>query len=102
VSRLRDENTAEEVVQETFLGGVHFRDRYSGDGAERAWLLEILKRKLIDYIRRRSRYDRDGCYEGGKHPLEKMFGRNGNWKRGAFPSPTPDTQVGLAEVRYVV
>lgn len=90
MSRLRDENTAEEVVPETFLGDVRFRDRYSGDGAEHAWLLGILKRKLIDYVRRWSRYDSDGCYEGG------------NWKHGAFPSPTPDTQVGLAEVRYVV
>jgi RNA polymerase sigma-70 factor (ECF subfamily) len=102
VSRLRDENAAEEVVQETFLAGVRFQDRYTGEGAERAWLLGILKRKLVDHVRRRTRYDRDGSYEGSNDPSEKMFDQNGNWKRGAFPSSTPEMQVESAEVWGVV
>ncbi len=102
MSRLRDENAAEEVVQETFLAGVRFQDRYSGEGAERAWLLGILKRKLIDYVRRRARYDRDGAYEGSNDPSEKMFDRNGNWNRDVFTSMTPDRQVESAEVWDVV
>ena len=102
LSRLRDENAAEEVVQETFLAGVRFQDRYTGEGAERAWLLGILKRKLIDYVRRRARYDRDGAYEGSNDPSGKLFDQNGNWKRGAFPALTPDLQVESAEVWDVV
>lgn len=102
MSRLRDENAAEEVVQETFLAGVRFQERYTGDGSERAWLLGILKRKIIDYVRRRSRYDRDGSYEGGSDPSQKMFDQNGNWKSNAVPSLTPDMQVESAEVWDVV
>ena len=102
MSRLRDENAAEEVVQETFLAGVRFQERYTGEGVERAWLLGILKRKLIDYIRRRARYDRDGSGDPGNDPSERMFDRNGNWKRGAMPTLAPDMQVESAEVWDVV
>ncbi len=45
LSRLRDIESAEEVVQETFLAGLRSVDQYAGKGAERAWLLGILKRK---------------------------------------------------------
>ena len=102
MSRLRDENAAEEVVQETFLAGVRFQDRYTGQGAERAWLLGILKRKIVDHVRRRTRYDRDGSYEGSNDPSEKMFDQNGNWKTGAFPTLTPDMEVESKEVWGVV
>ena len=102
VSRLRDDNAAEEVVQETFLAGIRFQHRYTGDGTERAWLLGILKRKLIDHIRRRTRYDRDGVSDGSHDPSEKLFDRNGNWKNGAFASATPDGQVASREIWNVV
>jgi len=98
MSRLRDDNAAEEVVQETFLAGVRFQDRYTGEGAERAWLPGILKRKLMDYVCRRSRYDRDGSDEGSNSPSEKMFDENGNWKSGSFPAQTTDGQVASREV----
>ncbi len=102
VSRLRDDNAAEEVVQETFLAGIRFQHRYTGDGTERAWLLGILKRKLIDHIRRRARYDRDGVSDGSHDPSEKLFDQKGNWKNGAFMSATPDGQVASREIWEVV
>ncbi len=102
LSRLRDENAAEEVVQETFLAGVRFQDRYTGQGAERAWLLGILKRKIVDHVRRRTRYNRDGSYEGSNDPSDKMFDQNGNWKTGAFPTVTPAMEVESKEVWDVV
>jgi RNA polymerase sigma-70 factor (ECF subfamily) len=102
-SRLRDSNAAEEVVQETFLAGIRFQDRYTGDGAERAWLLGILKRKIVDHVRKRARYDRDGAYaDDGNDPSEWLFDQNGNWNSNAFPSGPPDQQVEQKEVWDVV
>jgi len=101
-SRLRDNSAAEEVVQETFLAGIRFQDRYTGDGAERAWLLGILKRKLIDFVRRRSRYDRDGSYEDTNDPSTQLFDQNGNWKAGVFASDLPADQVEAREIWDVV
>ena len=48
-------SSAEEAVQETFVAGLKAAEQYSGKGEERAWLLGILKRKIIDLVRRRNR-----------------------------------------------
>lgn len=102
VSRLRDSNAAEEAVQETFLAGIRFQEKYSGEGAERAWLLGILKRKIIDYVRKRNRYDRDGSYEDANDPSAQLFDQNGNWNAQAFASRMPDEIVESQEVWDVV
>jgi RNA polymerase sigma-70 factor (TIGR02943 family) len=101
-SRLRDETAADEVVQETFLAGIRFQDRFTGEGAERAWLLGIMKRKLIDYIRMRNRYDRDGSYEDTNDPSAQLFDQKGNWRADSFASDTPDGQLESKEIWDVV
>ena len=53
--RLGDPHAAEEAVQETYLAGLRNRHQFRGRGVERAWLLGILKRKIIDFARRRTR-----------------------------------------------
>ena len=84
-SRLRDNNSAEEVVQETFLAGVRFLEQYKGEGTQRGWLLGILKRKIVDHIRQRRRYDRDGTsWEDNPDPSAMLFDKNGNWREDAF------------------
>lgn len=101
-SRLRDANAAEEVVQETFLAGIRFQDRYNGRGAERAWLLGILKRKLVDYVRMRARFDRDGISHDGGDPTAHLFDAHGNWKTGAFRFELPDQSIESRELWDVV
>lgn len=101
-SRLRDSNAAEEVVQETLLAGVRFAAQFSGQGSERAWLLGILKRKIIDYIRLRQRYDRDGsAFEDDADPTAMLFDNNGHWRSGVLPE-TPDNTVASRELWDVV
>jgi len=80
-SRLRNREAAEEVVQETFLAALRHADQYSGQGAERAWLLGILKRKTIDYIRQRNRTVSLEGNESGD-PSEALFDQRGSWQRG--------------------
>ena len=101
-SRLRDTNAADEVVQETFLAGIRFQDRFTGEGAERAWLLGILKRKLVDHIRMRNRYDRDGSYEDSNDPSAQLFDQKGNWRAESFAAATPDGQLESKEIWDVV
>lgn len=101
-SRLRDTSAAEEVVQETFLAGIRFQDRYTGEGAERAWLLGILKRKIIDHVRMRNRFDRDGSYQGSNDPSSQLFDQNGRWKQDAFGAVAPDARLQSTEIWEVV
>jgi RNA polymerase sigma-70 factor (TIGR02943 family) len=80
MSRLRDTNAAEEVVQETFLAGIKNRKQYSGEGSQRGWLLTILKRKIVDHVRQRARFDRDGAVGTEHDPIAESFDSGGHWK----------------------
>ncbi|MCH2177570.1 MAG: sigma-70 family RNA polymerase sigma factor [Mariniblastus sp.] len=102
-SRLRDGNAAEEVVQETFLAGIRYAHQYAGTGSQRGWLLGILKRKIIDHVRQRNRYERAGSYVDENDPTSQLFDAQGNWKTGAFRwSPQPDDHIREVEFRQVV
>ncbi|NER15132.1 sigma-70 family RNA polymerase sigma factor [Leptobacterium flavescens] len=52
VSRVSDSDTAQDLVQETFLAALKSSNNYKGDASERTWLISILKRKIIDYYRK--------------------------------------------------
>ena len=55
ISRLRDADLAEEKIQETFLAALQSRKRFRGLSSEKTWLISILKRKIYDHFRRKSR-----------------------------------------------
>jgi RNA polymerase sigma-70 factor (ECF subfamily) len=80
LSRLRDGDAAEEVVQETFVAALRHVDQYEAKGSERAWLLGILKRKIIDLIRARNRTTALS-EEDASDPSEALFDRSGSWHK---------------------
>ncbi len=55
LSRVRNAEVAEELVQETFLAGLAARQDFGQRSLEQTWLVAILKRKLADYLRRTRR-----------------------------------------------
>jgi RNA polymerase sigma-70 factor (ECF subfamily) len=79
--RLRDADSAAELVQETFLEALKGRSRFEGRSSERTWLIGILKHKVIDHFRRRSRGERG---VGGEDPagleVGEFFDEKGDWK----------------------
>lgn len=102
MSRLRDSNAAEEVVQETFLAGIRYADQYAGRGAEQAWLLGILKRKIVDFVRRRTKHQKVTPYDD-PDPASQLFDAMGNWKPGAFKwAAPPEAAIELSELQSVV
>ena len=80
-SRLRSREAAEEVVQETFVSGLRYADQYSGEGVEGAWLMGILRRKVIDYVRKRRRTQNEA--EDQTDFAGQLFDETGNWKSDA-------------------
>ncbi|MEL7498706.1 MAG: sigma-70 family RNA polymerase sigma factor [Planctomycetota bacterium] len=102
-ARLRDANAAEEVVQDTFLNGIRYHEQYSGAGTERAWLLGILKRKIIDFVRKRNRQQRVGQYEDDHDPTNQLFDAKGNWNKTAIPwSVPPERPIESSELWQIV
>ena len=57
--RLRNFDAADEVVQETLLGGLQSFHQFRRQATELDWLMGILRNKIADYARRkvRSRHD---------------------------------------------
>lgn len=82
ISRLRNSEASEEVVQETFLAALKHVHQYQAKGTERAWLLGILKRKIIDFIRDRSR-TKSLSEEDLKDLPDTFFDQKGNWQKEA-------------------
>ena len=79
--RLRDAEEAADVVQETFLEALKARERFEGRSSERTWLIGILKFKIVDRFRSRSRRERA---VGGDDQIDlelvEFFDDRGGWK----------------------
>jgi RNA polymerase sigma-70 factor (ECF subfamily) len=80
---LRDAGHAEDVVQETFLAALDARKNFSGRSSVKTWLTGILKRKIVDHLRkakrRRSSLDFNVEEEG---KLDGVFDHEGHWAKG--------------------
>lgn len=81
--QLRDRHLAEDVVQETILSALAAADSYAGRARVKTWLVGILKHKVIDALRARSRGPRtltDLGAEVGTDDLDALFDDAGFWR----------------------
>ena len=76
--RLRDHDAACEAVQEALGAAWAARESFSGEAAERTWLIAILKRKVVDEIRRRARAGPTGS---DLLAIEGELFESGFWRR---------------------
>jgi len=53
-ARIRDEEQAKDLVQETFLAALEKVVSFEGKSSERTWLTAILRNKIVDVYRKRS------------------------------------------------
>ncbi len=84
VLQLRDPQLAEDVVQETLLAGLEGWAKFTGKSSAKTWLIGILKHKVMDAIRRRSREQSrtiDIEDERLGEAIEDLFTADGKWKQ---------------------
>ena len=79
LSRVKDEELALDLVQETLLAAWRGKSRFKGDSSLKTWLVGILKHKIIDYIRRdiRNRKINDALEHD---PSSALFSGDGAWE----------------------
>jgi RNA polymerase sigma-70 factor, ECF subfamily len=100
--QLRDQGTAEDVVQDTLLAALEGAARFSGQSSVKTWLTGILKHKIVDQIRRQSREqplvagDGDG---GESEAVDALFLENGHWRQP--PSNWGDPHKALENKAFV-
>ena len=55
IGQVRDANTAEDLVQDTFLAAVKAQSSFGGKSSARTWLVGILRHKIYDHLRKTCR-----------------------------------------------
>jgi len=83
-SRVQSKETAEDLVQETFISGLKSISSFRGDSSELTWLIAILKRKVIDYYRKSSRKKETPASQFNK-PFQEGGDYDGHWIMDRVP-----------------
>jgi RNA polymerase sigma-70 factor (ECF subfamily) len=94
--RLRDRAAAEDLVQETLLAAIQGIDGVSNDSTVRAWLLGIMRHKVVDYIRRQVR-DRRIWESDRDASTEQDFDERGAWAVAVSDWGSPEKMLHNAE-----
>ncbi|MEQ1919202.1 MAG: sigma-70 family RNA polymerase sigma factor [Elusimicrobiota bacterium] len=55
MSRVRDEGSAEDLIQDTLIAAFKSRDRYKGESSELTWMTGILRNKIFEFYRRQAK-----------------------------------------------
>ena len=106
VLRVRNRATAQDLVQETFLAGLKARKSFAGRSTERAWLFGILRNKLVDYYRLKSR-EVPLSEPGAWSPEEEGFFHSSGagkdaWITGAAPKAWEEPDARLVSKEFQV
>lgn len=80
LARIQDQAVAEDLVQETFLAALHGRKSFKGHSAVKTWLSAILKHKIVDYLRKKSREQTINDTDTITETVDGFFHNNGSWK----------------------
>jgi RNA polymerase sigma-70 factor (ECF subfamily) len=87
LARVRDATVAEDLLQETFVAALKAQEGFAGQSSERTWLTGILKHKLIDHFRKRSREVPFDPTEPLPAAFEMQFDAAGHWNVAAGFGP---------------
>ena len=91
MSRLYSSEIAEDMVQETFLSALSGMQNFQGMSSERTWLVSILKHKIIDHYRKKSRSQEQSLIDNidykqeGHNPFNTDGDMKGIWNMEHAP-----------------
>ena len=93
--QLRNNEAAEDVVQETLVAALQGAAGFSGRSSVKTWLTGILKHKIVDAIRRRAREPvfaqlEDECRVDDLDPL---FDASGHWENPPAEWGNPEADL---------
>jgi RNA polymerase sigma-70 factor (TIGR02943 family) len=95
--RVNNRETAEDLVQDTFVSAIRAKDAFLGQASEKTWLTAILKNKILDHYRRNDVLKNASDYlDETEHEFSSHFfdPANGHWHREAAPAAWSETADG--------
>lgn len=98
--QLRDDQAAEDAVQEAIVAAIASRERYAGRSKLKTWVFSILRNKIIDLIRERQRHPVQSFDEGLDSELDKLFDKRGHWNREWRPTEWKKPEQDLEDEQF--
>jgi len=101
VLQLRDNELAEDVVQDTLVAALQGATRFDGRSSLKTWLTGILKHKIVDAIRRRAKepvlapLDDEIQLED----MDALFDETGHWENP--PADWGDPETALSRQQFL-
>jgi RNA polymerase sigma-70 factor (ECF subfamily) len=93
--QLRDNDLAEDVVQDTLLAALQGATGFSGRSSLKTWLTGILKHKIVDAIRRKAREPAFATLEEESQldDFDALFDNTGHWENPPADWGDPESQL---------
>ena len=98
--RVRNQDVAEDLVQETFLAALQGTYRESGQSAERRWMIGIMKHKIVDYFRRIAKEPLQQADPTDGPDIHEAFLDDGHWNPDAAALHQWGTADGLIDRQF--
>lgn len=98
--QLRNDDWAEDAVSETVLAALEKPQQFGGRSQLKTWLIGVLKHKLIDQLRRRSREVSTTSDDDEADLDTLLFHENGHWREA--PKEWGDPEHALREREFFV
>lgn len=93
VYKISSRETAEDLVQDTFLEAVHAFNKFEGKSSPKTWLFGILNNKINDHYRSKFR---KGVIDT-TISFEDLFNENDHWKVEERPQQWPNEEEHLLD-----
>ena len=81
LTRLKSEQAADDLVQETFLSALKTGNFFEGQSSPKTWLTSILKNRIIDYFRKHNKEAQRVVQESSFTERDDIFNSYGIWKK---------------------
>ena len=101
--QLKDPDSAEDAVQEALAGALKNQRSFGGRSALKTWVFGILKYKIADALRQRSRTvtaSSLGDDEDEGETFAALFDARGHWYLDARPTGWHEPEASLREIQF--
>ena len=101
VLQLRDNDLAEDIVQDTLVAALQGAKGFSGRSSLKTWLTGILKHKIVDAIRRKERDPVRASLEEESQieDFDALFDESGHWENP--PADWGDPEQALSQQQFL-
>ena len=97
--RLHNAAAAEDIVQETLIAGIQGLDKFKQGASVRTWLISIMKNKIIDLLRKRSREQAFDENMLENDDFDAQFAADGHWNQAPKDWAEPMSMLESGEIK---